>query len=111
MCCRNGMSDGTIYTILTQKYAASPGLMTFPHRAEPGGNNHCSSSRKQALSLHINNDNFDKVLLMWDGGCAMRTERQHWMGWAGLSTAEKGCRKVHSTCRLILGLYRTQRGL
>lgn len=67
--------------------------------------------KEQALSLHSSNDNFDKVLLMWDGGCAMRTERQHWMGWAGLSTAEKGCRKVHSTFRLILGLYCTQRGL
>ncbi|KAB8267777.1 hypothetical protein BDV30DRAFT_231303 [Aspergillus minisclerotigenes] len=46
--------------------------------------------KEQALSLHSNNDNFDKVLLMWDGGCAMRAERQHWMGWRDCQLRRRG---------------------
>ncbi|KAE8131946.1 hypothetical protein BDV38DRAFT_262828 [Aspergillus pseudotamarii] len=74
------MSDGTIYTTLTQENAAFSRIDDIPTSSGVGWKQPLFIFKEQVLSLHINNDNYDKVLLMWDGGCAMRTERQHWMG-------------------------------
>ncbi|KAE8351078.1 hypothetical protein BDV28DRAFT_137860 [Aspergillus coremiiformis] len=65
--------------------------------------------KEQALTLHINNDNFDKVLLMWDGGCAMRAERQHWM--SGTVNCGERVQEGPFLCRLILGLPMSPEGL
>lgn len=77
----------------------------FPPRAEQVGKLPLfESSRNKAVTLHSHKDNLDKVLslLMWDCGCAMRTERPRSqpilaIGPAGLSKLRRmGCRRpVH----------------